>query len=408
MASGRARQAPIRLAQLIYCVAGSSGLIVSLAACTPAASLHGESITSEAGVLYSVSAVSASDAWAVGTHDTSAHAVKPLVLHWNGIRWTRAAIPTSGSADLLGVGVLSRSDAWAVGAYPSCAGPATTAPVLHWNGTGWRQVASSIPGGTSGSWLSGVSVLSRSDAWAVGMYRACSRTPTALILHWNGSSWTRAASPSPGGADGWTRLSGVSAVSRSDAWAVGSYRTGTGAEKTLALHWNGTHWAQVRSPNLGVELGPFSGVNAVSRSDAWAVWAYHTGTGADKTLMLHWNGTSWIQVASPNPGVRGSAVTSVSAISPSDAWAVGGSRTGAGESKTLVLHWNGTHWTQVSSPSPGGPVGGNCVVGCSGGSWLSAVTGLSPSDAWAVGTYLTSIGPKTLVLHWNGTRWTRS
>src|SRR6266702_3859969 len=45
-------------------------------------------------------------------------------------------------------------------------------------------------------------------------------------------------------------LYGVSAVSGSDAWAVGWYWNGPArAYDTLIVHWNGTAWAQVKSPN---------------------------------------------------------------------------------------------------------------------------------------------------------------
>ncbi len=40
----------------------------------------------------------------------------------------------------------------------------------------------------------------------------------SLILHWNGVTWLQVPSPSPGN---FTELTGVRAVSASDAWAVG-------------------------------------------------------------------------------------------------------------------------------------------------------------------------------------------
>ena len=39
---------------------------------------------------------------------------------------------------------------------------------------------------------------------------------------------------------------------------------------------------------------------------------------------------------------------SVSAVSPADAWAVGGYGSGKSLDKVLILHWDGTTWTQVS------------------------------------------------------------
>jgi hypothetical protein len=43
-----------------------------------------------------------------------------------------------------------------------------------------------------------------------------------------------------------------------------------------------------------------------------------------KTLMLHWNGSCWTRVASPDPGgATGSLLFAASAAGPDTAWAVG-------------------------------------------------------------------------------------
>ena len=65
--------------------------------------------------------------------------------------------------------------------------------------------------------------------------------------------------------------------------------------------------------------------------------------------MLHWNGSTWTQVPSPSPGRQ--SPHSVAAASADSAWAVGdnGSATG---SRTLILQWNGNAWTTVPNPSP--------------------------------------------------------
>jgi hypothetical protein len=134
---------------------------------------------------------------------------------------------------------VSSSDAWAVGT----AGVHTLA--LHWNGTSWSRVASPSPGGGNASTLGAVSARSSSDAWAVGEFQFTStedQTKT-LALRWNGTSWSRVASPSPGGLSG-SALGGVSTLSPSDAWAVGSYTGSNGASVTLLLHWNGAQWSR--------------------------------------------------------------------------------------------------------------------------------------------------------------------
>jgi hypothetical protein len=83
--------------------------------------------------------------------------------------------------------------------------------------------------------LHGVSAISSTDAWMVGVGRG-----GTLILHWNGTAWSRTPSPSPGLHAG---LLGVSATSAASAWAVGFYATSAGQPRTLIMHWNGTRWS---------------------------------------------------------------------------------------------------------------------------------------------------------------------
>jgi hypothetical protein len=65
------------------------------------------------------------------------------------------------------------------------------------------------------------------------------------------------------------------------------------------------------------------GVTSTSDTDAWAVGSElgraGTTVGA-KVLIEHWDGTAWSQVATPQSTA---ILTSVSASSPTEAWAVG-------------------------------------------------------------------------------------
>src|ERR1039457_5987995 len=165
--------------------------------------------------------------------------------------------------------------------------------ILALGGLGTRSVAASsrslaLGSGRSGN-LNGVSADSATDAWAVGYYI----NPTAQALHWNGTKWSQVASPNPGGTAG-NFLTGVSADSATDAWAVGGYiNPTTGASETLALHWNGTKWSKVASPNPGGTAGSsdysyLNGVSANSATYAWAVGAYiNPTTFATESLALH-------------------------------------------------------------------------------------------------------------------------
>jgi hypothetical protein len=324
------------------------------------------------------------NAWAVGRHgdDTA-------ILHWDGTRWSRVTSPNLGSDfnELHGVSVVSSTDVWAIGD----ADYSSDALILHWDGTHWSRVTSPNPGSDANE-LSGVSAVSPTEAWAVGgagnhlSYRS-------LILHWDGNTWSRVISPNP--SYGSNFLFDVSAPSAADAWAVGWHDIPSEHE-TLILHWDGTRWSRVMSPNPGSGSNELHGVSAVSPTDAWAVGdSSDLTTPVHQTLILHWNGTRWSHVKSPNPSSEFNTLTGVSAVSPTDAWAVGLYWDQAGINHALVLHWDGTRWSRVKTPNPR-----------SIHSSLDSVTAVSPKNVWAVGDYQEA-GVHALVLHWNGTRWSQ-
>lgn len=268
--------------------------------------------------LYGAAAVSARNAWAVGV-SFSVTGYQTLVLHWDATGWKRVASPNARDGELYGVAATSPRNAWAVG------DSHTGAFVVHWDGSTWRRVASPNPGGSRDASLRGVVVSSPRDAWAVGYYhnRAASADQT-LVLHWDGATWRHVASPNPRSSRG-AELYGVAATSPRNAWAVGEYYNGLkGAYLTLVLHWDGTGWKRVASPNPRSGENYLNGVAATSPGNAWAVGEYYIRGGtADRTLVLHWDGAAWQRAASPNPGSADNILRAVAATSPRNAWAVG-------------------------------------------------------------------------------------
>src|SRR5947207_423331 len=186
-------------------------------------------------------------------------------------------------------------------------------------------------------------------------------------------NWTGVPPPSPGSTG--NVLDGVALVSACDAWAVG-FGSGGGSNQTLILHWDGTSWQQVTSPNPAHD-NALTAVAATSASDAWAVG--FTGLLA-QTLILHWDGTSWQQVPSPSPGF-GADLAAVGAASTSNAWAAGATDNGSAD-RTLILHWNGSTWAQTVSPNQGGAAAANSLTG---------VAATSPTNACALGHSATGL-----------------
>jgi hypothetical protein len=162
-------------------------------------------------------------------------------------------------------------------------------------------------------------------------------------------------------------------------------------------------WSVVSSANVGTLSNGLAGVAALSPTDAWAVGSYQFippgAASINKTLTERWNGTSWAVVPSPNVGTGQNDLNAVAARSASDAWAVGTFFDYTSLAwRTLIEHWNGTKWMVVSSPSPSTRYNA-----------LHGVVSLGANDVWAVGIMQTSggrgIANRTLVEHWNGTAW---
>jgi hypothetical protein len=302
-----------------------------------------------ANSLTSVAATGAGNALAVGT-SFDGKATRSLIARWDGAVWTRVPSPDPGGPDrftgLFGVAAISAKSAWAVGSYSN--GKARQTLIAAWNGKSWNQVRSPDPGGAAhDSRLTGIAVVSPRDAWAAGYYQTAQAFRRTLILHWNGKSWTQVPSPDPGGPTHGNLLFGVAATSARNAWAVG-YDTTTAGATTLVLHWDGKAWARVSSPNRATGPAPdidqLQGVTATSARNAWAVGYYQLSGGGFYTLILHWDGTAWHWMRSPDPAGDNDFLVNVTA-SANSAWAVGGANYGLGESEqSLVLRWNGTAW----------------------------------------------------------------
>lgn len=351
--------------------------------------------------LFGVDATSPSNAWAVGISVTGppgfhAHA---LTEHWNGRAWARMAAPApAGQTDiqLNGVAAASSSSAWAVGFYDTGAGLARTV-IEHWNGRAWKIQAGPNPGSYS-DFLQAVYATSPTDVWAVGDYADSLASDHTLIEHWNGRKWTHVPSPNPGTPGSPAQLNGVAATSSSSAWAVGTYSIkGQLGILTLTEHWNGRAWKLVASPNPGgsANQNQPSAVTATSATSAWMAGTLSNQDGsAVRAFAEHWNGRSWRQARTADPG-SASTLFGVAATSSSSVWAVGTYGSGAGADRTLIQRWNGRAWKQVASPTPAGAKATN----------LEAVTAASPASTWAVGSYVKGTQVLPLIERWNVTTW---
>jgi hypothetical protein len=200
------------------------------------------------------------------------------------------------------------------------------------------------------------------------------------------ASWVIQSSPNPSSTENY--LNAVTATSSTNAWAVGTFDNSSGKRRTLVEHFDGTSWQKVSSPNVGTVDSELTGVRANSTTDIWAVGEYSDSGLNLHPLIEHFDGTTW--TVSSNPDRLGAQFRGVGVSSSTNAWAVGDQPSGA-----FTEHYDGTSWTIVSASHLGD-------------AQLFGVTTTSSSNAWAVGAYLNGASQrKTLIQHYDGTAWSK-
>jgi hypothetical protein len=337
--------------------------------------------------LAAVAAISPTNAWAVGSTDPSISSINAtLTMQWNGSKWSIVSSPNVGSFgnELFGVAAVSANDVWAVGSYVNSNQIQQTL-IEQWNGTSW-SVVSSPNVGASYNGLTGVSADSANDVWAVGYSRATTdRGFSTLVEHWNGTQWSVVSSPNPGLSS--NMFYSVKAVSSTDVIAVGQATNNSGPDQPLVEQWNGSAW-NVASTPTAPNSSTLYGV-AATATNAWAVGQFLAPQtpGTQNFGLQTVNGT-WSISSIPSVGTADNTLYGATAISDGDVWAVGTNLNTSGNNQTTIEQWNGTSWSVVSSPSPGR--GNNILMGAAG---------TSANDVWAVGGYDNGGGTLSLIEH---------
>jgi len=237
---------------------------------------------------------------------------------------------------------------------------------------------------------------SATDIWAIGSLLLDEEELFFLFEHWDGTQWTATISES-----GDAFLFGASADAPNDAWAVGFNGPENDESATLAVHYDGSSWQQVATPNVGAGANQLNGVLALAPDDVWAV-GFSTSVPPPQqaptlTLIEHYDGTKWSVVPSPNVGpnsiYQSNRLFGLTANSPTDIWAFGSFffANGSEQQSTLLLHWNGTNWRIVPSPDP--------TTGGFLSDLLFAGVTPSPGNVWIFGTEDEAPHSGTLAIH---------
>jgi hypothetical protein len=246
----------------------------------------------------------------------------------------------------------------------------------------------------SASTFTGISCLSGEDCVSVGSsYFSGTRT---YVQVWNGSQWLAVPSANEDVPTA-NELNAVSCTDPSFCMTVGSYSVGgeSPSHQTLAETWDGTQWSIVATPDGTSPSNDLSAVSCTGPSFCVAVGydaANPESEFPDSGLIEMWDGSNWTLESGSDPiGAVLNGVTCLGSTG-SDCVAVGDTPTSSGSSESLVMSWDGTSWSVVSSPNPD-----------SGFNVLNGVSCTGPSDCSAVGYGTGNLS--ALIETWNGSTW---
>jgi len=298
--------------------------------------------------------------------------------------WKQVAIPdVPGNLQLSQVTAVSATDAWAVGSTILLPAGTVEPVVLQWNGTAWSQFAvAGIPDYVS---LTSVAV-ANGHVWVSGNDNAAG----GVVYRLSGTQWVSVAVPA-----GMNSVS-LATSPNGQFWAYGGNEgypyggdDGPAADMTEIAGYTGT--TPQAYPTGASTAAAGADLSFASSTDGYAVGTLNGGG----PVVLHWNGTAWSTAPAPVPpkGTIGS-LDSVLDTSSAGVWATGALESRSGAVSTWVVHWNGKSWTTVKVPSAFAPQSlffdGNISAGESGGpQWISGNTGTGTTEYlfYAGGTF---------------------
>jgi Phosphoesterase family len=305
-------------------------------------------IGSEANSLYGVAALPDGTAWATGIYTpASGDTARALTEHWNGHQWRVVPAADPGSAEdmLYSVTAVSDSDVWAVGTYGDSAG--FFHPLIeHWNGHRWTADRFFGPGPAVKGILTSVTS-ARGEVWATGQI-SWHAADYQVVLHLVDGNWLVVRQEpvrTPGGAVADAYPQSI-AASSDGVWVTGNDRAGDTGFSTLveAPAWPG-QLREVTTPNPTPQDNYLQAIAPVHGGQyAWAVGDdVPVSTGNAASLIEYGSASGgWTTVPSPNPGAANgnTILDGILALSPDNVWAVG-TFDGANGMRTLIMHYTG-------------------------------------------------------------------
>lgn len=359
--------------------------------------------------IFEMSASAPDDIWIVGEQTSGALPWDywNYAIHYDGERWTEISPPSLDTRgdhnELSGIVAISAAEAYAGGT--TKAGGAQDVVIFRWDGATWELEARPLP--DVAAWFNGMGragdradgqVWAVGERWNTGHIPPESSTRPLSMRRTSGGAWVEEFVPSIATL-GRTKSNGLNAidgVSADDAWAVGaasqSYTPGPSFGFTMfAVHWDGERWTLDQTMPR-TELTELYDVEMIATDDAWAV-GYITGDGTNQPLIMRYDGAAWTRVDLPRYPGRGALLRAVVARAADDVYALGVIDRYPDDNIPLVLHYDGSGWTETPPPTTDGS---SEQIMCATLAPAGPPGSGQPAELWAAGLYSNDGRPFTI------------
>ena len=216
------------------------------------------------------------DVWAFTTNFSGGS----RVLRWNGSAWSVVKTFPDQIADAT---VVSGTDVWVYGETGAPGLPALG--IWFYNGSRWTRVSKTFAGG---------SALSDKDVWGFN---------GTSVEHWTGTHWTATSVQSllpaknPEGLNS-PAVAGVLALSARNVYVLGSGNAEDEGGPLVVLHYNGSTWSKVASGQFGDGPAP-----QIAADGSGGLWLPMDGSDGGTSYLVHYSGgkltTAVLPVSAP-------------------------------------------------------------------------------------------------------------
>jgi hypothetical protein len=192
----------------------------------------------------------------------------------------------------------------------------------------------------------------------------------------------------PAGTDG-LAFGSIGNTPEGDVWMVGT-RSYTVYEAEV-FYIRARNGAIDRVDSFPVGGGPLH-ISASAAGDVWGVsggiWPVDQGG-----YVQHFDGSGWSNMQLPAPFIFRNDPQAIFAAGPDDVWVAGYGGDGRAEYFGYVQHWDGLSWETVPTPFDGQNL-----------TYFLSIDGSSANDIWITGHVNYS---ESILLHWDGSSWSQ-